>query len=821
MIYNAELRKYESITLILDSGSNKTYVSEKAASKYNLPTVGKITTTVQTFGQLSPVRESCEVKHIDLMTSSGMKITMEAVEKRTIVANGISRPSISEKDSKFIQDLKLELSENKKKQQKMKNPDLLIGTDYCWEFILEKPTKLPSGLYVIPTSFGAMVTGKYDSRNLESDNMIVCNVAEMEKEQIEAREEKLYQETMKEMANEWKEDAELEEFGGSSAEEKAKVERDVMKNFRRTIKKKEDGYYVRFPWKDEQRTIPTNWAIAIRRLKSVMKQYGSDEWTISQYKQIFADQLDKGVIEEVDLDKKPDSDRSIVHYLAHQPVITPQKNTTKVRIVFDASAHFKGAPSLNDSIHQGPTMLPLILGMLLRFRTGKIAIVSDVEKAFLQVKLQEEDRDSTRFVWVKDVKKPVDDKNIIAYRYKTIPLVAQVKKTEKLTKRAVASQTAAIYDPLGLLGPLLLPAKKYQQKLWQTHGWDDPLTPEEAEEWNQLSQQIDGFYKRLPRSITEVSSTVDLVVCSDANVDTMAACGYIISQNRSHLLMSKTKLRNLKSKATIPKMEINAYLLGMELAMNILMEMKPKVRIRNIIALTDSEIARSWIQSVKTPTDGGIYVERRWRKFRNIAQKLTEQKINVLIGYVNTKDNPADVATRGISKHEFNDHIWWNGPKYIADDIANWPEQCKIAPLTNELYAEEADVILISESTDISEIIPWKRTNSLRKLANIIGYVTRFIQQCPVKTHIDDRKDELNRRHRCFKCLQMHGGRCLKHYQCRHCLSHDHHQAICPRITDIAILKVRREELEIERSEATQVVAEVREEIRRLQARNI
>ncbi|KAK0425562.1 hypothetical protein QR680_009259 [Steinernema hermaphroditum] len=639
------------------------------------------------------------------------------------------------------------------------------------------------------------------------------------------------------MTKEWDEDADLSEFGGPSVEEKEKLEKEIMKKFRKSIQKRDDGYYVRFPWKGENRTIPTNWAIAIRRLKSVMKQYGSDEWVISQYKQIFADQLEKEVIEEVNLECKHAEESTVVHYLAHQPVITPQKETTKVRIVFDASAHFKGAPSLNDTIHQGPTMLPLIMGMLLRFRTGTIAVISDVEKAFLQVKLQEKDRDATRFLWVKDAERPVNEENIVTYRYRTIPfginaspfllaatinhhlrksgdskfaeqiientyvdnviytcnsvsegsefykaakrefnelkmnlreflsndtdingllaekdraqnaepkvlgmkwissndrieLAAKIKTIEKLTKRTVASQTAAVYDPLGLLGPLLLPAKKYQQKLWNNYGWDDLLDEEEVSEWRHISGNIDGFVKHLPRSITSISSIVDLIICSDANADTMSSCGYLISSGNSHLVMSKTKLRSLKTKATIPKMEFNAYLMGMDLAMNIYVEMLSKVKIRKVIALTDSEITRCWTQSVKAPTDAGIYVERRWRKFRELAEKFLYQKIPIFIGYINTKENPADVATRGVTKNEFDDHIWWTGPRYFTDDIENWPDYCKIAPLTKESNVEESNIVLIAETKNIDEIIPWKRTNSLRKLANIVGYVMRFVRHC-------------------------------------------------------------------------------------------
>ena len=83
--------------------------------------------------------------------------------------------------------------------------------------------------------------------------------------------------------------------------------------------------------------------------------------------------------------EKPDC---LVNYVPHQAVITPGK-TTKVRIVYDASANVRrDAPSFNDCLLRGPVILDDLIGLLLRFRLNAVAIVSDIEKAFLQVRLQ-------------------------------------------------------------------------------------------------------------------------------------------------------------------------------------------------------------------------------------------------------------------------------------------------------------------------------------------------------------------------------------------------------------------------------------------------
>ncbi len=79
---------------------------------------------------------------------------------------------------------------------------------------------------------------------------------------------------------------------------------------------------------------------------------------------IVKDQESKGIIEKV-TETTPVGPR--MHYLAHQAVITPQKETTKVRMVFDASAkQNKASPSLNDLLLRGPVILADLLGLLLR-----------------------------------------------------------------------------------------------------------------------------------------------------------------------------------------------------------------------------------------------------------------------------------------------------------------------------------------------------------------------------------------------------------------------------------------------------------------------
>ncbi|GFX78405.1 uncharacterized protein TNCV_3034481 [Trichonephila clavipes] len=86
-------------------------------------------------------------------------------------------------------------------------------------------------------------------------------------------------------------------------------------------------------------------------------------------------------------------------YLPHHAVIRSDKTTSRIRIVFDGSAHEDGQSSLNQSLYTGPNLHSNILELLLCFRKSPIAFTADVKSVFLQIELDFRDRDFTRFFW--------------------------------------------------------------------------------------------------------------------------------------------------------------------------------------------------------------------------------------------------------------------------------------------------------------------------------------------------------------------------------------------------------------------------------------
>ena len=110
------------------------------------------------------------------------------------------------------------------------------------------------------------------------------------------------------------------------------------------------------------------------------------------YKNIFKDYLENKIIEEVPEDEIAKESGS-VHYLPPRPVVRQDKETTKIRAVFDAYCASDG-PSLNDCVYSGPNLLLKTFDILLRFGFNFIAILADSKQAFLNVQISKEHRDS-------------------------------------------------------------------------------------------------------------------------------------------------------------------------------------------------------------------------------------------------------------------------------------------------------------------------------------------------------------------------------------------------------------------------------------------
>ncbi|KAL6742393.1 hypothetical protein Aduo_015547 [Ancylostoma duodenale] len=220
-------------------------------------------------------------------------------------------------------------------------PQILLGCDQLWN-LLGTPSPrytLPSGLQLIPSKIGYLLTGRQQPGNQKTAKDNAAQLGMVAMVQALSNED----EDLQRWDKYWTMDsAGICEFTGTKDAEKMAVNDLVMKFFNSSIEKRSDGYYVRLPYKEHHPPLPTNKAIALKRLNSVLTMLKAKPQLLEEYDKTFKSQQENNIIEEVLKDQPPQG--SILHYIPHQSVITPHMETTKLRIVFDAIITFQRLP---------------------------------------------------------------------------------------------------------------------------------------------------------------------------------------------------------------------------------------------------------------------------------------------------------------------------------------------------------------------------------------------------------------------------------------------------------------------------------------------
>ena len=169
----------------------------------------------------------------------------------------------------------------------------------------------------------------------------------------------------------------------------------MYKEFRENIVRQSNGRYkVKIPWIRVSELSETNESQNRKRLQNV--ELRQNEQLRNNYTETVNSQLTDGIIEKV-----PDEPTGKhVFYLLHKPVVRQDAMTTKTRMVFDASAKpHPLASSINGCMYTGPALQPLFWDILIRARMSPYLLLGDIQKAFLQISVNSENRDAFQFMF--------------------------------------------------------------------------------------------------------------------------------------------------------------------------------------------------------------------------------------------------------------------------------------------------------------------------------------------------------------------------------------------------------------------------------------
>ena len=595
-------------------------------------------------------------------------------------------------------------------------------------------------------------------------------------------------------------------------------------------------FTVRLPFNDKKHMISDNISVAAARTYKQIgrmiedKQYG--ELMIQAKKELD----DHDYCEKVDPDA-PTGD--VVYYMPFRGIIKTESDTSKCRLVMDASSKPSASHiSLNQALYQGPNLIVDLAFILLRFMLGMFATIADLEKAFLRIIIALCDRDALRFFWPTD---PLDpNSKLETYRFKAVmfgsaaspfqlaavlhvliqndcanrhvqhslqtriyvddvaysdptepgiveffdvstttfqkgsfnlrqwasnsPKLMEKARTKgianeskivkvlgmywditadkylfninikwdgKFTKRSALRFCNRIFDPLGLLIPIIIRIRLFIQQLWeQDFSWDKSFEHQEelAKQWVHLVQEAHIAVTSSNSRQAIWTQNSEIHIFSDASKDAYGAVVYVRTppstecpQGNIHLVCTKGKVAALEPRQTIPRLELAGMVIAAHKVPYIMKAWEIKRDVKFFL-WSDAKVVLNWLSQYNIKD---IYVNNRVNQVRKLCKP---QQDTIQIKYVPTKDNPADIITREQNAKEFvNNSTWWEGPKWLLSE-ADWPTTEKKYNLY-PVEQEDSTMIFATAAIDVGRTSLLKFFNDgtfsegLIKMARILRFV--------------------------------------------------------------------------------------------------
>ncbi len=227
-------------------------------------------------------------------------------------------------------------------------------------------------------------------------------------------------------------------------------------------------------------------------------------------------------------------------------------------------------------------------------------------------------------------------------------------QAKQSTRRGILSVVSSIYDPLGFLAPVILPAKQLLRNLCKDKkGWDEEIQDDQEQKWcNWLLdlQQLSKF--TVPRCIKPANfgstKLAQLHHFADANETGYGTVTYILTKNdkgdkHCSFLMAKSRVAPLKQ-ITIPRMELIAAVVAVKI--DKMMRQELRLNLEESVFWMDSMTVLKYIENQNT----------RFKTFvANHLAVIQESTTANQWRYVNTLLNPADNASRGMRAEALED----------------------------------------------------------------------------------------------------------------------------------------------------------------------
>lgn len=691
--------------------------------------------------------------------------------------------------------------------------DMLLGADIFCKIIEEGLVRMPDGIVAQKTRLGWILSGHRENKD-NHHNFISLHVTSMVAEDNDL------------LRRFWEIETTLYKKKRILTKEEERCE----EIYKQTTRRDDNGrYVVHLPLKQSiEETVKLcgdTKQQAINRFKSLERKFQNNKQFKEDYAKVIQEYKEMGHMKK---SETKDDKNSI--YLPHHAVVREDKETSKVRVVYDASAQGSNGHSLNNTMMVGPVLQPDLRSLIIAWRRHKICVVGDIEKMYRMINMTEEHTSLQRILWRDDPDNQLECYDLTTVTFgtaaapylavrtlnqladdemKSYPETATVIKTSfymddlmagnediettkkmceeiktilkkggfnmqkwssnseevlkhltgerstqdkieikldkiikilgltwdrkddtfkitvnlpemryPITKRLILSDVARLFDPFGWLSPIVITAKILIQRLWLCSlGWDEELPSEFSEEWIAYRQELVHLQNiEIPRWYKTTNSNhkeIQLHGFADASTQAYAAVTYlrVVDDDEVHVIMiaSRTKVAPLKQ-ISVPKLELCAAALLAEL-INDLMEILDVTK-DQVYVWTDSMVVLAWLQSQPN----------RWRTF--VANRVADILLvldNSQWRHVQSTDNPADFATRGVKARDLAAlESWWTGPKWLKQENLDFQRQ--VIPQT-ELEMKS------SFHNTLEEKPIWERFSTMSRMKRVLAYCRRMLKQ--------------------------------------------------------------------------------------------
>ena len=311
-----------SVRLVFDSCSQTSYITKNLKDRLKLPVIGRESLLIKTFGESDARLRTCEIVQVGIKTMCDAIVYIQAYVVPVICGLLTQQPTeLAQSSCEHLHGLSL--------ADRCGRGDLpisiLIGADHYWSLVEGTMVRGAPWEPVPPaTKLGYVLSGPTmvmsHNDNGNTVNLTATHVLKVEASVVN-RDEIAF-----ELGKFW----DYESLG---------IRNDSLCLYDKFVSKvefTEGRYQVQLPFKEDHELLPDNFALCKSRLVSLLKRLNLKPEVLKHYDDVIRDQDKQGIVEPVG--QGTNNGVGKVHYLPHHEVIRVDKDTTKLLIVYDASA---------------------------------------------------------------------------------------------------------------------------------------------------------------------------------------------------------------------------------------------------------------------------------------------------------------------------------------------------------------------------------------------------------------------------------------------------------------------------------------------------